>query len=452
MVNTLRNQPGGIDAPLGPGLAVTRRKFLMGVAGAAAAGLGLAACGAPGPASKRSSASSGTHQPLTVLTLGTGIFGSPFTALTPTFEHVSGATVKLVTMGYTQEVAQENAIFVSHSSEFDVLQVDPSLLPGFASGGHLAPIEPYLSSGFLAGYKADVPETLLSMYSHQGTLLALATIGNSEQGQYNSSILSAAGLKVPTTWEEMLSGSLSIRRLAPTRYGYVTAMTASDYALPSWLPVLWGNGGDLFSPDWEPQVTTTVAQESFALFLDLVHTGPPGAGSFHQSEETKAMAAGLCAYNPVSWVPDPFTVAPPAVGHELKPLVCPAGTKTRAPVMGGLGLAISAYSKNKRLAGEYIEYFNSKTVQDNDIVKAGGQPCRNSAWEKNLDAEPWFPSVYENLKFARLRPPIPPYAQIQSQVGTLIVEAATGTSSPRAALASAQTTMASIMRSAGYLK
>jgi multiple sugar transport system substrate-binding protein len=162
------------------------------------------------------------------------------------------------------------------------------------------------------------------------------------------------------------------------------------------------------------------------------------------------MATGLGTLDPVAWIPDALTSADETTRAQLGTGVSPQGSVTRAPVMGGLGLTVSAYAQDKSAAAQYVAWFNSRDVQIGKIVQHGGQPCRNSAWAANASAKPWFPAVAESLKVAKVRPQIPEWSQIDGEVGVQLSRAFAGEISPQEALDTAQKSVDQIMQDAGY--
>jgi ABC-type glycerol-3-phosphate transport system substrate-binding protein len=118
--------------------------------------------------------------------------------------------------------------------------------------------------------------------------------------------------------------------------------------------------------------------------------------------------------------------------------------------MGGLGLTFSKYCADPKPAAQYVAWFNSRDVQSSKIVQYGGQHCRNSAWEANASAKPWFPAVVASLKLAKVRPQIPEWSQVDGEVGVQLSRAFAGEISPEEALETAQKSVDQIMRDAGY--
>ncbi len=300
---------------------VTRRTFLMGAGALAIAGVVASPKGvgtALASPLRRPAASPGKEGSITVMTLGGGIFGLPYLNLKSQFEKETGISVNLVQMGASEEDDQVGAILAARNSEYDVLQIDPSLLAGFAAGHNLVPMNDALPSSFVTEVVADVAPGIIKEWTVNGALMGLPTEGNCEQGQVNKKYLAELGLPVPQTWDQLLSGAQKAVAAKKGIYGFDGNMERTLYAVPTWLPIFWGNGGELWDESYEPQLTSPAALDALELLLDLVKTMPPGGASYIEAQATKAMAAGLTVYNPDGWIPDPFTTSSPPVTAELE--------------------------------------------------------------------------------------------------------------------------------------
>jgi ABC-type glycerol-3-phosphate transport system substrate-binding protein len=152
----------------------------------------------------------------------------------------------------------------------------------------------------------------------------------------------------------------------------------------------------------------------------------------------------------VAWIPDAITTADATLQAQLKSAVSPKGKARQAPVMGGLGLTVSKYAKDASAAAQYCAWFNCRDVQAKLIVPHGGQPCRNSAWEANASAQPWFPAVAASLKVAVVRPQIPEWGEVDNACGVQLSRAFAGEVQPKEALDAAVKAVDGIMRDAGY--
>lgn len=423
------------------GWSISRRNLLKGTAAAS----GMAALGAsfPRPALAQS-------KTINVLTLGEGIFGQPFVDLASDFTAATGIKVNPITMGYNEAIQKQVAAFAAKSSAYDVVQVDSIYIKGYAKAGHLQPLDDLIPNDQLADFFGDVPVTFKDMYASEGKTFGMATIGNCQRFVYNEAHLKAVGLGVPQTWNDLLTAAQKVVDPSKNRFGFVAGTERLAKAFSVWLPIFWANGGVLFDDKMKPIFGDAKGVDALAFLLELVKTMPTGGAAYTEGDETKAMATGLGTLDPVAWIPDALTSADEATRTQLGTGVSPQGSVTRAPVMGGLGLTVSAYAQDKSAAAQYVAWFNSRDVQTAKIVQHGGQPCRNSAWAANASAKPWFPAVAESLKVAKVRPQIPEWSQIDGEVGVQLSRAFAGEISPQEALDTAQKSVDQIMQDAGY--
>jgi multiple sugar transport system substrate-binding protein len=427
------------------------------IVGACSAGTATTAPASTGPSAAAASAaaastapSTAAHEPITVLTLADGIFGSPFVKLADTFTAQTGIPVKMVTMGYDEEVQKTLAAFASKSDEYDVIQSDYIFVKGYAKAGHLEPLDKWLSADVLNEYWNDVPASVKAMYDWQGHPIGMGTIGNSQKFIYNTAALQSVGLQIPKTWDDLLTAAQKIKAAGNGKYGFTAGLEKLAKATGVWLPIFISNGGQVFDDTMHPQINSQAGKDALTYLLKLVDTMPPGGAAYTEGDEIKSMATGLAGVDPVAWVPDGFTTAAPDIQKNIQFGLQPAGSLGSKPVMGGLGLTVSAYSKHKADAAAYVAWFNSKTVQSDLIVKNGGQPVRTSAWAANADGQPWFKAQADNLAVAWVRPQIPEWSQVDAAIGTAMSQALSGELSVSQAMDQAQQQVDKIMKDAGY--
>ena len=420
---------------------ISRRTLLK--AGLSAVGLAGLGASFPSPALAQSKA-------INVMTLGEGIFGQPFVDLAPEFTSATGIKVNAITMGYNEAIQKQAAAFAAKSSAYDVVQIDSIYIKGFAKAGHLQVLDNLIPHDQLTDYFADVPATFKDMYTSEGGTYGLATIGNCQRFVYNEAHLKAVGLGVPQTWNELLQAAQKVVDPSANHFGFVAGTERLAKAFSVWLPIFWANGGVLFDDKMKPIFADATGVDALTFLLDLVKTMPTGGAAYTEADETKAMATGLGTLDPVAWIPDAYTSADAATKAQLGTGVSPKGSVTRAPVMGGLGLTVSKYAQDASAAAQYVAWFNSRDVQIGKIVPHGGQPCRNSAWQANASAKPWFPAVADSLKLAKVRPQIPEWGQVDSEVGVQLSRAFANEISPKEALDTALKAVDTIMRDAGY--
>jgi multiple sugar transport system substrate-binding protein len=424
------------------GPAWSRRDVLSGMALASGAAIGASALGRRAVAADAAT--------INVLTLGEGIFGDPFVKLSGEFTKATGIKVNNVTMGYNESMQKQAAVFAARGTDLDVVGVDYMFLKGYAKAGHLAALDKLMPSAQLEDYYSDTPASLKAVWTLEGQTYGLATVGNCQNFIYNAGHLADSGLQPPDTWDDLLKAAQKVVDPAKKRFGFVAGTERLTKAVTVWLPMYWANGGEIFDDKMHPIFASDTGVHSLEFLLELMKTMPPGGGAYTESDEVKALSVGLATLDPSSWIPDSIKNADDATRPNLKTKVAPSGSARRSPVLGGIGLCVSWYSKNKEAAAQFVAWFNSRDVQNNKIVQAGGQPCRTSAWQTNATAHPWFPALSENLKVAKSLPQIPEWGQVDAAISAQLTQAFAGQISPREALQAAQAGVDDVMKDAGY--
>jgi multiple sugar transport system substrate-binding protein len=425
----------------------TRRDFLARTALASGAVVGGLAAGPRGLFSPAIAAEDTT---INVLTLGEGIFGEPFVKLAPEFTAATGIKVNNVTMGYNESMQKQAAVFAAKGTDLDVVGVDYMFLKGYAKAGHLAALDALVPKAELDDYYSDTPENLKPVWSLDGQTYGLATVGNCQNFMYNEAHLKDVGEEAPDTWDALLRAAQKVVSEEKKRYGFVAGTERLTKAVTVWLPMFWANGGEIFDDKMHPVFASDTGVKSLEFLLELMKTTPPGGGNYTDADELKAMATGLATMNPASWIPDAIKNEDEKTKGQLKTKVAPMGSARRSPVLGGIGLAVSNYSKNKEAAAQFVAWFNSKDVQVGKIVQNGGQPCRVSAWQANADVHPWYASLSENLKVAKSLPQIPEWGQVDAAISGQLTQAFAGEIAPKDALDAAQAGVDDVMKDAGY--
>ena len=125
----------------------------------------------------------------------------------------------------------------------DLLMLDNPNVQQVAESGALAPLEQYgITTEGLTESVAD-----LGMYD--GTLYGIAPTVNTIALFYNVSMLEDAGVRPPTTWEELRSAAEALT--TGDRYGFAFSAISSYEGTFQFMPFMWSNGGEETELDGE---------------------------------------------------------------------------------------------------------------------------------------------------------------------------------------------------------
>ena len=237
-------------------LMVDRRRILQGAALAAAA-LPLAACGKSGG----STADSSTIKILDYYAddPDNGIFQKVLeecaakVGVTVERESVNGT-------GLIQKVLQMS----SSKTLPDLLMLDNPDLQQIAATGALAPLSDFgiAAEGFIEGF--------VSAGTYQDKLYGMGPCANTIGLYYNQDMLSAAGVSVPTTWDELKTAAKTLT--SGDTYGIAFCAAASYEGSWQFLPFFWSNGAE------ETDIASAAAAGALQLWVDLVKEGSASSG------------------------------------------------------------------------------------------------------------------------------------------------------------------------------
>ena len=141
----------------------------------------------------------------------------------------------------------------------DVLMLDNPDLQQIAETGALATLGQFglSADGYIQG--------VVDASTYQGKLYGLQPITNTIGLFYNKDILDKAGVKPPTTWDELKAAAKQLT--SGKQYGIAFSAPANYEGTWQFLPFMWSNGGD------EKNIATPETADALQLWVDLVEDG-----------------------------------------------------------------------------------------------------------------------------------------------------------------------------------
>jgi multiple sugar transport system substrate-binding protein len=304
------------------------------------------------------------------------------------------------------------------AEEFDLLVLDHPFMGTVAKGGYLVPLDNYLSAEALSKLRSESVGASHESYSYQGHQWALAIDAAAQVAGYRPDLLAAAGMKVPSTWDD-------VSELARIRKGFVTTPLLPVDSFCSFLTLC-----------------TSLGETPFAAGSHQVVGKEGGESALHQLK-----ALGECAIkdahemNPIAvWekmsTTDEIAYCPIAFGYSnyarrgyRRALIHFTNIPSRPPrgpagsVLGGAGLAISARCRELPAAVEYVQWVASAECQKTIYVQSGGQPGNRKAWIDpgiNEMSNHFFEATLPTLEQAFLRPRFAGFVEFQTQCSFII--------------------------------
>ena len=172
----------------------------------------------------------------------------------------------------TVEVVSWNDIYtvvntrISGNSAPDILNID--VFADYQADDLLLPAEEFVS-----------PETYAKMYpafleqsNIDGTIWAIPDLASARAMYYNVDILEAAGVEVPTTWEELTEACKKIKEYDSSIYPWGIDMT-TDEGQAAFAYYIWNNGGDFTDAEGNWTLDTPENVEAIEYAISLVKDG-----------------------------------------------------------------------------------------------------------------------------------------------------------------------------------
>ena len=236
---------------------------------------------------------------------------------------------------------------------------------------------------------------------------------------YRKDVFEELGLKVPETYDELLTAAATIKE--KTDMGGLTSRGKTGHQVTAaWLLHLAPMGGKVFDDNWNPVISAPPAVKAAEALRTIVATGPKGISSYGFSEMANAFLQGdaamyLDSLKIAAMSRDPkLSKVDGNVGFALHPTDVRCGSET-----GGFAMGIPANSKNKEAAWLLIQYLTSK-AGDKRMVELGGDPVRLSTLNhpEFVAKFPEYPVVAKQLECADpdWRPLIPEWNELNIQV------------------------------------
>lgn len=252
---------------------------------------------------------------------------------------------------------------------------------------------------------------------------------------YDKTVLDQAGVKVPTTWDELSAAAAKLTTKG--RYGFATSMTKSENSVFVFESLLWQAGADLDS------LRTPQALSAMRYLKDLQASGSMSSealswdlrGGVTELVNGRAAIAwdGTWDYN---WASQNMKD-----GHELGVAMLPSGESSNASNLGGENWAITSTSTMKDEAWDLVKYAVDPAVQMPYLLESGQLPSRSDlATKPEFSKEP-FKTFIKQLQVARARVYGPNYPKMADAIVTAFQSVLSGQDEPQSALNKAADTI-----------
>lgn len=274
----------------------------------------------------------------------------------------------------------------------DILMLDNPDLAQIAATGALTPLDEL-------GLSADGEvEGVIDAATYQDKVYGLQPVTNTIALYYQPDLLDAAGVEVPTTWDELKTAAAKLT--AGSQYGIAFSAPANYEGTWQFLPFMWSNGAD------EKDLDTPEMAEAVQLWADLVHSGSASASvvNWTQADVNDQFIAGNAAMmingpwqNPV--------LDEAGVDYKVAEIPAPqAGDTVQVPLGGEVWtIPVNDDQAKAKAAAEVVSCLNSDDMEMSLATQRQTIPTRLSLQDEYVEENPEMAAYSQMIKTARAR-------------------------------------------------
>ena len=299
-------------------------------------------------------------------------------------------------------------------SSLDILGLDVTWTPEFAGAGWLAPWPENEAQQVRQG----TLQSMIDTATWDGKLYSAPFNTNTQLLWYRKDLVP----NPPKTWREMISMADDLAKQGKPHYIEIQGAQYEGYTV--WFNTLVNSAGGQIMSDNGSKVTLN---ESAVSALDTIHelahspASDPSIGNQMEDQTRLQFEAGRAAFElnyPYVYpsakadVPDIFKNMAWTTYPTVKPGEPPHVT------IGGIDLAVSAFSNHKQQAFDAIQCLRSAKNEVTNAVLGGLPPVLTSVYRdpKFQKAYPMWKAIYDTLQQASVRPKTPAYQSVSLQI------------------------------------
>lgn len=350
------------------------------------------------------------------------------------FEKETGITVKAESYSEKNLSDKLTVELATGSSSIDVYMSRPlQEAKLFAKNKWAADLKPFINDPNKTPADwdwNDNKKSAIAAVTVDGVIVSSPIVGEWSTLYYRKDLFEKAGLKPPATLEELEAAAKKLNDPANGVAGFVSRGNRGA-AVTQFSPFLYSFGAD-FIKDGKAAFDTPEAMEAFKFYGRILKNyGPPGVTNMSWEQAIVVFSSGKAAmWNDAAVFAGQVTDKTKSqVADKVGFAVFPAGPKGAKPYDAvAWGLGISAQSKNKDAAWEFIKWANSKAMMKK-MLAAGIPVTRNSAWadkEATSKYPPGFAEVAQKSGAIAVpydRPVMTAVGEARDAIGTIIVKA-----------------------------
>lgn len=343
--------------------------------------------------------------------------------LIPQFESENpGIKVNAVSHEWS-ELHDKVLVSASSGSLPDVARCDIAWLPEFQKMGVLVALDQEMENfSDVSGALLDSAMSTAKIGDHY---YALALNTNSKIMFYNTAMLEAAGVAVPTTMDEWVS---AVTQLSGTNENGQQVWGWNEPALSGWniCPFIWSFGGSLTNDEQtvaSGYVNSEATVKAVATFAELVQAGAITGFNSGDIPMTDGFGTGRYAMMLEGpWKVAELSGAYPDVAYGTAPI--PAGEGGSISVLGGEDIAMFN-TANQEAAWKFMQFMTSEYAET-EMAKCGQIPVNKAALESDTVKSASYAPFLTAIETAKARPTVAAWSEMDNELNTAMTAVVSG--------------------------
>jgi multiple sugar transport system substrate-binding protein len=366
-------------------------------------------------------------------------------ALAEEWSKQSGIAVTFDAVNYATLEQRVKLLVENESADYDIYDYDSQWLGGFVASGALERLDTpdYLGASNAAVRMEDFFHDIATRLCRYPTADKSPVYGlpwslNGEALWYRTDLMDAP----PATWDDLRTAARQLT--GKDAYGYAAeGGRDADWIISEFAPIAWSNDGALWDPTSYSASGILNSPEnvsSLQFLVDMVNVDKsidPASANWTITERLGAMLTGVAAMC-LNWSPLFGGVADDVnesqVVGKVGYAVVPRGGGSQATLFGCQGSGISAFSKNKAEAWQYLQFWQSKETQAALMADTPSGFVSARTDLRDQATQPWQTVFLDSIPLLRDIWNIPEYAQLLQILQTELNLAYVGQKNPQDAL------------------
>lgn len=300
------------------------------------------------------------------------------------------------------------------TKQYDFILLDHPFMGAIANSGLLLPLDEEMDASLLQELSTQSVGQSFNSYNYNGHQWALPIDAAAQVACSRKDLLTAAGYYVPSTWDEVMS--------LAKETGKVAMPMAAMGLLGGFFTLCANQGHAAFSNNDSQVVDETFGEHVLLQLKSLYDLIPSWCTEVYPPAIFNKMATdGEVWYVPISYGYVNYSIngyAPNILHFHNIPAA--GGDGPRGATLGGVGIAVSSSSFQKKIALDYAAWVTGAACQKTLYSYSGGQAANSEAWEDetvNNLTHNFYRATRETLERSFVRPRYDGYHHFQSFAG-----------------------------------